>query len=55
MPLSFFSIRCLHAMALCLRNRNSKPKLLKIDEADEVLSVTENKANSITDIFFLKC
>ena len=55
MPLSFFSIRCLHAIALCLSNRNSKAKLLKIDEADEVLNVTENKANSIRDIFFLKC
>ena len=55
MPPSFFSIRCLHAMKTCLCNRNSKAKLLKIDKADEILNVTENKANSITDIFFLKC
>ena len=55
MPLSFFCIRCLHAIALRMSNRNSKGKLLKIDEADEILNVTENKANSIRDIFFLKC
>ena len=28
--------------------------LLKTVEADEALSITENKTNSITDIFFLK-
>ena len=28
--------------------------LLKTDEADKALNITENKTNSITDIFFLK-
>ena len=28
--------------------------LLKTYEADEVFNITENKINSITDIFFLK-
>ena len=28
--------------------------LLKTDEVDEALNITENKTNSITDIFFLK-
>ena len=28
--------------------------LLKIDEADQSLNITENKANSIKDIFFSK-
>ena len=50
----FFSIRRLHAMLLCLYKRSGQVKLLKTDEADEVFNVTENKTNSITDIFFLK-
>ena len=41
-------------MLLCLYNRSGQAKLLKTDEADEVFNVTENKINSITDIFFLK-
>ena len=28
--------------------------LLQTDEADEALNITENKTNSITDIFLLK-
>ena len=28
--------------------------LLTTDEADDALNITENKMNSITDIFFLK-
>ena len=28
--------------------------LLTTDEADDALNITENKTNSITDIFFLK-
>ena len=50
----FFSIRQLHAMLLCLYKRSGQVKSLKTDEADEVFNVTENKTNSITDIFFLK-
>ena len=41
-------------MLLCLYNRSGQAKSLKTDEADEVFNVTENKINSITDIFFLK-
>ena len=48
----FFSILQLHAMVL--HNRSSQAKLLKIDEAEEIFNVTENKTNSITDISFLK-
>ena len=51
---SFISIHQLHAMLLCLHNRSSRAKLLKTEEADRTFSVTENKTNSITDIFFLK-
>ena len=50
----FFSIRRLQAMLLCLYKRSGQVKSLKTDEADEVFNVTENKTNSITDIFFLK-
>ena len=50
----FFSICWLHVMLLCLYNRSGQAKSLKTDEADEVFNVTENKINSITDIFFLK-
>ena len=50
-PLSFFSVRRIHAIMLCLHNRSSRAKLLKTEEA---FSVTENKTNSITNIFFLK-
>ena len=39
---------------LCLHNRSSRAKLLKTDEADEALKITENKTNSNTDNFFLK-
>ena len=39
---------------LCLYDRSGQAKSLKTDEADEVFNVTENKINSITDIFFLK-
>ena len=41
-------------MLLCLYNRSGQAKSLKTDEADEVFNVTENKINSVTDIFFLK-
>ena len=41
-------------MLLCLYNRSGQAKSLKTDEADEVFNVTENKIDSITDIFFLK-
>ena len=41
-------------MLLCLYNRSGQAKSLKTDEADEVFNVTENRINSITDIFFLK-
>ena len=41
-------------MVLYLHNRSSQVKLLKIDEAEEVYNVIENKTNSITNIFFLK-
>ena len=37
-------------MLLCLHNRNSRAKLLKTEEADESLNITENKTNYITDI-----
>ena len=50
----FFSICWLHVMLLCLYNRSGQAKLLKTDEADEAFNVTENKINSITDIFSLK-
>ena len=39
-------------MLLSLYNRSSQAKLLKTDETDEVFNVTQNKTNSITDIFF---
>ena len=39
---------------LCLHNRSSRAKLLKTDEADEALKITEKKTNSNTDNFFLK-
>ena len=35
-------------------NRSGQAKPLKTDEADKVFNVTENKINSIIDIFFLK-
>ena len=41
-------------MLVYLYNRSSQAKLLKTDEADEVLNVADNKTNSITDIIFLK-
>ena len=41
-------------MLLRLHNRSGRAMLLKTDEADEALSITENKMNFITDIFFLK-
>ena len=41
-------------MLLSLYNRSSHANLLKTDETDEVFNVTENKTNSITDIFFWK-
>ena len=40
-------------MLLCLHNRSSRAKLLTTEEADEAFNVTENKTNSITDVFFL--
>ena len=41
-------------MLLCLHNRSSRAMLLKTEEVNKAFSVTENKTNSITDIFFLK-
>ena len=41
-------------MLLCLRKRSSRVKLLKTGEADKAFKVTENKTNSVTEIFFLK-
>ena len=41
-------------MLLCLYKKSDQVKSLKTDEGDEVFNVTENKTNSITDIFFLK-
>ena len=49
-----FFIRRLHAMLLCLYKRSGQVKSLKTDEADGISNFTENKTNSITDIFFLK-
>ena len=40
-------------MLLCVHNSSSGVKLLKTDEADEALNVTENMTNSNTDIFFM--
>ena len=40
-------------MLLCVHNRSSGVELLKTDEADEALNVTENMTNSNTDIFFM--
>ena len=40
-------------MLLCVHNRSSGIELLKTDEADEALNVTENMTNSNTDIFFM--
>ena len=52
--LSFFSIPPLHtSMLLCLHNRSSRAKLLKTEEVGKAFSVTVNKTNSITVIFFL--
>ena len=51
---TFLSIRRLHTMLLCLHNRSSQVKLSKTDEVGKVFNDTENKSNSITDIFFLK-
>ena len=41
-------------MLLYLHNRSSRAKLLKTDKTDESHNITENKTNSISDIFFLK-
>ena len=41
-------------MLLSLYNRSSQANLLKTDKTDKVFNVTENKTNSITDIFFWK-
>ena len=41
-------------MLFHLDNRCGRAIPLKTDKADEVFNVTENKTNSITDIFFLK-
>ena len=41
-------------MLFRLHNRSCRAMLLKTDEAEEALNITENKMNSITDIFFLK-
>ena len=51
-PLSFVSIRELHAMLLCLYSRSIRAKLLKTEEADKAFSL--QPSNSITDNFFLK-
>ena len=49
----FFVCR-LQAMLIRLHNRSGRAMLLKTDESDEPLNITESKANFITDIFFLK-
>ena len=41
-------------MLLRLYNRTGRVMLLKSGKADDALNITENKANSITYIFFLK-
>ena len=41
-------------MLLHLHNRSGRAMLLKTDEAGEVLNITEDKTNFITDIFILK-
>ena len=46
-----FFVRRLQAMLLPLYSRGGR---LKTDEAIEAVNITENKANPITDIFFLK-
>ena len=49
----FFVCR-FQGMLLCLHNRGGQAMLLTTDEADNALNITENKTNSITNIFFLK-
>ena len=49
----FFVCR-FQGMLLRLHNRGGRAMLLTTDEADDALNITENKTNSITDIFFLK-
>ena len=41
-------------MLLRLRNRSGRAMLLKTDDLEEALNITENKTNSVTDIFFQK-
>ena len=47
-----------YLLASCYRlrlyDRSGQAKSLETDEADEAFNVTENKINSIADIFFLK-
>ena len=53
MPLSFFARR-LQVVLLPLHNRSDRAMLLKTGKTDEALNTTENKTNSITNIFFLE-
>ena len=41
-------------MLLRLHNRSGRAMLLKTEEGEEALNITENMKNSITDIFILK-
>ena len=49
-----FPVSRVQTILLRLQNRSGRAMLLKTDEVDEALNITENKTNSITEIFFLK-
>ena len=41
-------------MLLCLRKKSTRAKLLETGEAGEAFNITENKKNSIIEIFFIR-